>query len=754
MAQIVQPVARPPEHVCPISHTVMTDPVVAEDGHTYDREYIETWFNKAERITSPLTGNPIGRTLIPNTTLKKLIQDFAEVKQPPPQKTTTVSHRVESTFTKLSDNEIVLDVAIACATPPTTRAPLRIAVVVDTSLSMDTAAKTPSDTEDHGLSILDITKHSVCTLLSMLGEQDEVQLITFSNDATIRGTYRLDAAGKQLLLQTVRSIRTEGSTNFWAGLHKGMQFFSPNREGPTMHGSVWIFTDGVPNINPPRGIMKMIDTFQQKKEINFSVNTFGFGYALKSTMLHDVATSFGGNYHFIPGPDFVGTVFINAIAHLLAKTASNIEVSVACDGLIPITEPRHCQSNLTTDSIQTYTVAVGDCDGTRHAILRFTGTPTSIPVTVTLVNCYSGKREQFCVSTPESTTVENKQLHRVLFSSALYKSVSLQSWEDATMDTFVQEYQDEYLQAIRNDANGQVREALNQTHFRTWGKHWLLSLARSHQLQRCLNFADPGVQQYGSAQFRVYQDKTDDTFNNQVPAPTPSVKTRHTKPIYRMADSISSTTRGFTGGCFEDAWVTLQSGGECKVSTLKKGDILENGATVVCITEQHVEDVEMVRMQNSVLITPWHPCLVRDSDHVLNHSQSALKAWAMGWPKHHWVFPANQHPSRERYTGIIYNAILRGGTPIIRLNHDVVACTLGHGWTGKKIGHPFFGTSAVVKTLHAIFPNQICTGRVDLTGCTFARDKRGLVHDIIAPRQQRELDNIVEYKRNNVQIEV
>jgi hypothetical protein len=31
---------------CPISFQLMTDPVVADDGHTYQRHAIEAWINK------------------------------------------------------------------------------------------------------------------------------------------------------------------------------------------------------------------------------------------------------------------------------------------------------------------------------------------------------------------------------------------------------------------------------------------------------------------------------------------------------------------------------------------------------------------------------------------------------------------------------------------------------------------------------------------------------------------------------------
>ena len=59
------------EFNCPISMLKMVDPVIAMDGHTYERIYIETWFKK--KSTSPMTGLSIDKHLVPNHTLRKLI---------------------------------------------------------------------------------------------------------------------------------------------------------------------------------------------------------------------------------------------------------------------------------------------------------------------------------------------------------------------------------------------------------------------------------------------------------------------------------------------------------------------------------------------------------------------------------------------------------------------------------------------------------------------------------------------------------
>ena len=66
----------PAECLCPISHELMTDPVVCSDGHTYDRKGIETWFRQGKQ-TSPLTGAVLtSKNLVPNHALRSLIESL------------------------------------------------------------------------------------------------------------------------------------------------------------------------------------------------------------------------------------------------------------------------------------------------------------------------------------------------------------------------------------------------------------------------------------------------------------------------------------------------------------------------------------------------------------------------------------------------------------------------------------------------------------------------------------------------------
>ena len=64
------------ELLCPISCEVMTDPVSADDGHTYERACIEAWFAKGKR-TSPATNALLeSLKLRPNHVVRRMVAKY------------------------------------------------------------------------------------------------------------------------------------------------------------------------------------------------------------------------------------------------------------------------------------------------------------------------------------------------------------------------------------------------------------------------------------------------------------------------------------------------------------------------------------------------------------------------------------------------------------------------------------------------------------------------------------------------------
>jgi hypothetical protein len=65
----------PNSFYCPITMELMKDPVMASDGHVYERSAIEEWFQQHD--TSPLTNLKIKNTeLIPCHPIRSAIDEF------------------------------------------------------------------------------------------------------------------------------------------------------------------------------------------------------------------------------------------------------------------------------------------------------------------------------------------------------------------------------------------------------------------------------------------------------------------------------------------------------------------------------------------------------------------------------------------------------------------------------------------------------------------------------------------------------
>ena len=73
-----------PDHMrCPLSYEPFVDPVVASDGFTYERYYIEEWFRQGKN-TSPMTRQVFPNTLnalYPNKIAKMLVEQYASKKR-------------------------------------------------------------------------------------------------------------------------------------------------------------------------------------------------------------------------------------------------------------------------------------------------------------------------------------------------------------------------------------------------------------------------------------------------------------------------------------------------------------------------------------------------------------------------------------------------------------------------------------------------------------------------------------------------
>jgi hypothetical protein len=84
--------------------------------------------------------------------------------------------------------------------------------------------------------------------------------------------------------------------------------------------AILLLTDGLPNVEPPRGTLPMLKRYKETNNLPCaSIGTFGFGYSLDSALLEGIAKEGNGMYAFIPDASFVGTAFVNAVRFLFLE---------------------------------------------------------------------------------------------------------------------------------------------------------------------------------------------------------------------------------------------------------------------------------------------------------------------------------------------------------------------------------------------------------------------------------------------------
>lgn len=424
------------------------------------------------------------------------------------------------------------------------RVPADICCVIDVSGSMCSAAKYEKDGEmtDDGWSILDIVKHAVKTVLKALQEQDRLSLVAFGCEArTILELTPMTVDGQARALEALDSLHPGGRTNIWAGILAALDALragSSGTSGAQRLRSILLLTDGEPTVIPPRGhTAELRDYMDTHSAFSCQLNTFGFGYTLDSELLLDLAKEGNGTYAFIPDSLIVGTAFVNCIANTLCTLTQNATLSlVPCQGasftgsvladfaeldeswgkavslgplqygqsrdvVVPIRVPLGTEPYL--EAILTYPRANGSAgrvvakDSSRRA------TPES------LVACCRAMTVTAGYNAVKASVVDGRgEPH-----GEVVADLCVQLGKDfAGLSSSPSKACDELL-ALKSDVEGRMTKALNGSErFNRWGLHYLRALMRSHQLQVCTNYMDPGLQLYGGTLFRSLRDVGDRIF--------------------------------------------------------------------------------------------------------------------------------------------------------------------------------------------------------------------------------------------------
>jgi Mg-chelatase subunit ChlD len=630
---------------CPITLSIMVDPVKAPDGHTYERSAIEQAISMNGK--SPITRQDMSiDQLVTDYTLKNLIEELSSSKTeelPDDDAPVTLTTRTDGNLTQ-----------VTLSTSDGEAGPRNVAFVIDISGSMNSEV---SSGESDGFSILDVVKHAILTCLEGFRPQDKAAIVLYSTDARVLVPLRqMDDGGKGIVKVKLANIGPENCTNIWEGLLLGIEQLPHG-------GTVFLLTDGQPNRRPPRG-----EVFELKKKLDgrddIVVNTFGFGYNLDTPLLTELAETTQGSYSFIPDIGLVGTVFVHAMANLCTSNNKHLTLGIETEGTIQLP----CAEKTSWG----YFIPVGRITNGQPRDI-FIECDKSIVVTmidhaVTTLSEAPASSERQTVALGIQRCME---LARMDFDHA-----------NKYLNDLIGSISDQKLQ---EDLNGQVREAIQPEAFKKWGKHYLPSLAHAHWSQKCNNFLDKGIQQYGGETFQKMRDSLDTAFN-KLPAPKPThreavVSRAHaTGAVARSAPVSMSSYNDYSGPCFAGPCRVRMSDGSLKACQyIQKDDTVQTRqgpAKVVCVVKTSCQVAKLVKY-GMLMATPWHPVMYEGR----------------------WTFPNDIGTAEEYPCDAVFSFLLEPGFQDMYIE-DVPCITLAHGIEQDPVAtHEFYGSGKVVEAM-------------------------------------------------------
>lgn len=623
-------------------------------------------------------------------------------------------------------------------TPPSgARTPVHIVCVVDVSGSMSSSADVPGgSSEATGLSLLDITKHAVKTILHLLGPNDLCSLVAYTDDAEVvfEGQAVTESSRKKLIEQ-LEELHPRNSTNIWAGVLEGMECVRRASENDsTRQSSVILLTDGLPNKRPPRGEVVMMQKHMDKyPDLSFSMNTIGFGYSLDSPLLIDLAKTGNGTYAFIPDSGLVGTVFVNLTSNLLTTMSSNVTVSLEPSADAKIVQViggysgsmeswgwQGSLGSLTFEQPRSLVVRMECPKGAEDTYLTATAeyqVRGSSSNTVKIEASISGFEdspsddilaEKFRLQTAQTILAAVDDITSSNGASDLDKLPKAQESVASLLEEISASGVAGRVPRVADlvqDVSGQVTEAFSKREWYTkWGRHYLPSLARAHLFQQCNNFKDPGVQHYGGKPFETVRDKADEIFIS-LPPPKPS----RAAPARSAPVNMANTYYNYNNVCFDGGNRVEMADGSFKlVRHCVKGDEVrtcEGTSTIRCVIKTLVgERTDLCELPSGLLLTPWHPVRIQKE----------------------WVFPSSLTAITTRECEAVYNFILDSHHSMFIESTEAV--TLGHNFKDNDvIKHPYFGSQAIIQDLQTfqgwedgliVFENN-CMARNEATGLLY-----------------------------------
>ena len=569
---------------------------------------------------------------------------------------------------------------------------------LDRSGSMADASN-PDGTEGVELyTKLDLAIYAILIVIENINPDDILTIIVYDDQVEIIvENISITEKNKQEVIDKLKAIKPRGSTNLWEGLYtcletvRNYELECKKQNNIPINSTIIFLTDGIPSESPPNGEASALAEYRKIKESKTEIITIGFGYDIKSDLLSQL-----GKFLFVPDGTMILTTFINFLAYMKHIYGYNTTVIIEGDNVINTCKVK---SHYTVQTISSncLKIDIGNIlyDNKRDLLLsgKFNSMSVSFkkdnkyktifPLSDISKNCliFGQQQQPKLLVTLDINKVKEEDLRiqsiGTLKSINKFGNINLISCKDELMK-IIKVFDDKEIPILK-DLIGQVSICLDDKYWKKWGKHYIIALITGHINQYCTNFKDPGLEIYKNNMYN-YLIKNISSICDTLSVPEPSItKYNSVSGVPLSAPSkVAFTNYSYNeyGGCFGPLGiVNMEKGNKKYIKNIRKGDILEDGTSILCVIEY--ENAYTRKIFNGLEITDWHPILINGV----------------------WKFPYDLVSVKQSiFNKIVYNFVLDNKFSTIIVN-DIHCCTLGHGFTGPVIDHKYYGTNQVIKDL-------------------------------------------------------
>jgi Ca-activated chloride channel family protein len=177
-------------------------------------------------------------------------------------------------------------------------------------------------------------KEAALFAISQLGPDDAFSLVAFDTVARVvipSGHPDVFSEGTRTM---IRAIQSGNSTNLYDGLLMGASEVK-KQWGIGRVNRVILLSDGMANVGPS-STSDIASLGQSLARAGISVTTFGIGQYFHQELLSRLALMSEGNHAFIRETKELAEVFVREFGDLLQVAATDISVTVTCQGMKPV----------------------------------------------------------------------------------------------------------------------------------------------------------------------------------------------------------------------------------------------------------------------------------------------------------------------------------------------------------------------------------------------------------------------------------